>query len=72
VRAAEQAWLELVHGSRAQDIAQGQAAADAAQAQQVVQGVNLQKLQLRARAMAWSMPCPTGRATRRRSARRWR
>jgi HlyD family secretion protein len=48
VRAAEQAWLELVHGSRAQDIAQGQAAADAAQAQQVVQGVNLQKLQLRA------------------------
>ncbi|HEL3781409.1 MULTISPECIES: HlyD family secretion protein [Stenotrophomonas] len=48
VRAAEQAWLELVHGSRAQDIAQGQAAADAAHAQQVVQGVNLQKLQLRA------------------------
>lgn len=48
VRAAEQAWLERVHGSRAQDIAQGQAAADAAQAQQVVQGVNLQKLQLRA------------------------
>lgn len=48
VRAAEQAWLELVHGSRAQDIAQGQAAADAAQAQQVVQAVNLQKLQLRA------------------------
>lgn len=48
VLAAEQAWLELVHGSRAQDIAQGQAAADAAQAQQVVQGVNLQKLQLRA------------------------
>ncbi|MCF3467310.1 MULTISPECIES: HlyD family secretion protein [Stenotrophomonas] len=47
-RAAEQAWLERVHGSRAQDIAQGQAAADAAQAQQVVQGVNLQKLQLRA------------------------
>lgn len=47
-RAAEQAWLELVHGSRAQDIAQGKAAADAAQAQQVVQGVNLQKLQLRA------------------------
>lgn len=48
VRAAEQAWLELVHGSRAQDIAQGQAAADVARAQQVVQGVNLQKLQLRA------------------------
>ncbi|MEG0184703.1 MAG: HlyD family efflux transporter periplasmic adaptor subunit [Stenotrophomonas sp.] len=48
VRAAEQAWLEQVHGSRAQDITQGQAAADAAQAQQVVQGVNLQKLQLRA------------------------
>ena len=48
VRAAEQVWLERVHGSRAQDIAQGQAAADAAQAQQVVQGVNLQKLQLRA------------------------
>ncbi len=33
---------------RAQEIAQVQAAADAAQAQQVVQGVNLQKLQLRA------------------------
>ncbi|MEN6682575.1 HlyD family efflux transporter periplasmic adaptor subunit [Stenotrophomonas pavanii] len=48
VRAAEQAWLERVHGSRAQDIAQGQATADAAQAQQVLQGVNLQKLQLRA------------------------
>jgi len=48
VRAAEQAWLERVHGSRVQDIAQGQAAADAAQAQQAVQAVNLQKLQLRA------------------------
>ncbi len=47
-RAAEQAWLQLMHGSRAQEIAQGRAAADAAQAQQVVQAVNLQKLQLRA------------------------
>ncbi len=48
VRAAEQAWLERVRGSRVQDIAQGQATADAAQAQQAVQAVNLQKLQLRA------------------------
>lgn len=48
VRAAEQAWLELVHGSRAQDIAQGQAAAGAAQALQAVQAVNVDKLQLRA------------------------
>ena len=59
MRAAEQAWLELVHGSRAQDIAQGQAAADAAQAQQVVQGVNLQKQQRAARWCVDALP-PAG------------
>ncbi|WMJ68579.1 HlyD family secretion protein [Stenotrophomonas sp. 24(2023)] len=48
VRAAEQALLELLHGSRTEDIAQGQSAVEAAQAQQQVQAVNRQKLELRA------------------------
>ena len=48
VRAAEQAWLQLQRGNRREDIAQGQAASRATQAQEVVQAVNLQKLQLRA------------------------
>jgi HlyD family secretion protein len=47
VRAAEQAWLERCTAA-ARRTSPSQAAADAAQAQQVVQGVNLQKLQLRA------------------------
>lgn len=46
--AAEQAWLELQRGNRREDIVQGEAARGAAQAQQAVQAVNLQKLQVRA------------------------
>lgn len=47
-RAAEQAWQELQRGNRREDIAQGAATRDAAQAQQALQAVTLDKLQLRA------------------------
>ncbi|GHH48792.1 MAG: HlyD family efflux transporter periplasmic adaptor subunit [Gammaproteobacteria bacterium] len=46
VRAAEQALLELERGNRAEDIAQGEAALRAAQADAAVQAVNLEKLDI--------------------------
>lgn len=48
VRAAQQALLELERGTRAEQIAQGEAAAQAAAAQAAVQQVTLQKLSLSA------------------------
>lgn len=44
VRAAQAALDELLHGTRAEQVAQGQAAAEAAEAQAAVQGVTLEKL----------------------------
>lgn len=48
MRAAEQALLALEHGSRVEDIAQGESALQSAQAQASEQAVTLQKLDLRA------------------------
>ncbi|HZW19044.1 MAG TPA: HlyD family efflux transporter periplasmic adaptor subunit [Luteimonas sp.] len=46
VRAAEQALLELRNGTRAEEVAQGESALRAAQAEAVVQSVNLDKLDI--------------------------
>jgi len=46
VRAAEQALLELRNGTRVEEVAQGESALRAAQAEAVVQSVNLEKLDI--------------------------
>ncbi len=46
VRAAEQALLELRNGTRVEEVAQGESAVRAAQAEAVVQSVNLDKLDI--------------------------